>query len=128
MRVVLITDWLTSMMLLKCILSTPVKAAVAVLINALAKTINDAICMRGAIVGRLTIDEARKPESKKPTTERTTPIANSNSKPDMNMLFMAAFRSSALLWAVYRTMAEFTPQSRNRTIRFGAVSAMAYRP
>ena len=43
MSVVLIIDWLTSITLLRCIFSMPVKAAVAVLTKALVKTVNEAI-------------------------------------------------------------------------------------
>ena len=44
------------------------------------------------------------------------------------MLCMSSSLFSALRWATYFVMAEFTPQSLNRTIIYDGIKAMEYNP
>jgi len=82
-RAVLMVDWLTSMMLLRCIFSMPVKAAVAVFISALVNMVDEAIWISSVVAGRLKMVVAMKSDSKKPMTESVIPRAISKSSPDM---------------------------------------------
>ena len=71
---------------------------------------------------------AKKPERRKQTKDRDKPRTTSKSRPPARMLFTFAVLFSALYWAVYFIIAEFTPQSRNIVMRFGAIKATATMP
>ena len=69
-----------------------------------------------------------KPESRSETKESAKPKITSKTKPAMKMLRTRSVFSSSLYCAVYLTMAEFMPQSRNVPIKFGAAKAIVYKP
>ena len=117
-----------SMMLLRCIFSMPVKAAVAVFTNAPARMEKDAIWISCAIAGRLYSVVAKNPESASERIERDRPKAISKRNPETKRVRIFAALFSLLYWALYLIMAVFTPQSLKLAIRLGAANAIAYKP
>ena len=79
-------------------------------------------------MGLLKMSAAMKPESRKETKESARPKITSKIKPAHRMLLTRSGFSSALYCAVYLTMAEFMPQSRNVPIKIGAANAIVYKP
>ena len=115
-------------MLFSSIFSTPVKADWAAVRRAPAKMVKDAISINGLMSGRWKMFVAKKPESKNEMKESDKPRASSKISPAIKMLFTFAGLFSELYCATYFIIAEFTPQSLNIMMRFGAVKAIAYMP
>ena len=79
-------------------------------------------------MGRWKTLVARKPESRKESTESAKPRIVSKISPEKKMLFTLAIWFSELYWAPYLIIAAFTPQSLKFEMRFGAVKAIVYMP
>jgi len=71
---------------------------------------------------------AKKPDSRKETMDKEKPRTSSKNSPATRMLFTFAVLFSDRYWAVNFIIAEFTPQSLNITMRFGAIKAIATTP
>ena len=67
------SDWLTTIKLLRCIFSTPVKAAVVVLTSVWPKIMKETASISGAIVGRAKTFTARYGASKRQKNDKAKP-------------------------------------------------------
>jgi len=102
--------------------------AVAALISPAASIESDAICIKGAMVGRFKTLTAKKSARKKDTIVNTKPTETSNIKPVKNMLLISLVLPSARNWAVNFIIAELTPQSLKMPIMAGTVRTTVYKP
>jgi len=126
-RPVLTMAWTMSIMLLRCIFSSPVKAAVAVVMSALVKIASEDIWIRGAMVGRPKMFD-RKPDSVKETIVSVMPRISSKVSPARMTFLIFCGWFWVLYSAKYFVMAVFMPQSRKLAISTGAFMAMEYSP
>ena len=104
------------------------KADCAAVVRAPAKTVREAIWIKGSMSGLWKMFVARNPEDRKDRRVRERPRTTSKMMPAARMFFTWVVLSSARYWAVYFIIAEFTPQSLNMVMRLGAIMATATMP